>query len=370
MAFRPFLFWAHLVVGSLVGLFVLNMAASGAILAFEPQIVAWAEQDLRFVPPPGDAGVRLGPDALLASVSAAFPEARPTGLTLRSAPGSSALVSLGRDGGVYVDPYRGNVLGRESAVHRALHAVEDWHRYLGSRDVGKPITGAACVGFLFLLVSGAYLWFRYAILRFEWRLSGKARDFNWHNAIGFWTAPLILITTASGLVMSYPWANDLLFRALGSTPPARREPAREGARTARGERLPLPALDAAWAAAESRLPSWRSLSLRLPQSEGAPLTFTIDDGNGRSARRSQLLVDARTGEVRKWEPFAQQSRGARVRALVKPLHTGQLGGLLGQCLAFASAVGTSVLVWTGLALAWSRFRAWRARVRTPQRAAA
>ena len=75
-----------------------------------------------------------------------------------------------------------------------------WHRYLAlegaSRATGKAITGAANLGFLFIVVSGIYLWLPRVwtwiqfknVLWFRSGLPPKARDFNWHNVIGFWSA--------------------------------------------------------------------------------------------------------------------------------------------------------------------------------------
>ncbi len=42
------------------------------------------------------------------------------------------------------------------------------------------------------------------------RLRGKARDWNWHNVIGFWSSAVLIVLTLTAAVMSYPWANDLL----------------------------------------------------------------------------------------------------------------------------------------------------------------
>jgi uncharacterized iron-regulated membrane protein len=34
-------------------------------------------------------------------------------------------------------------------------------------------------------------------------LAGRARDFNWHNVIGIWCAPVLLVLTLTGAIMSY-----------------------------------------------------------------------------------------------------------------------------------------------------------------------
>ena len=77
----------------------------------------------------------------------------------------------------------------------------DWHRALGfsgdNRAIGRAITGAGNAAFLFLALSGLYLWWprkwTARVLRksiwFRRGLSSRARDFNWHNVIGFWSLP-------------------------------------------------------------------------------------------------------------------------------------------------------------------------------------
>jgi hypothetical protein len=47
-------------------------------------------------------------------------------------------------------------------------------------------------------------------------------------------------------------------------------------------------------------------------------------------------------------------------------HTGEVAGIAGQTLAGVVSAGASVLVYTGLALTWRRFRAWQARRRSQE----
>ncbi|MGC4014971.1 MAG: PepSY-associated TM helix domain-containing protein [Luteolibacter sp.] len=113
------------------------------------------------------------------------------------------------------------------------------------RNVGGQITMASTLVFGFLLVSGLVLWiprkfskkaFK-AVTLPQTRLKGRARDWNWHNLAGFWAAPLLLLVILTGTIMGYPWANRLMFKAVGEEPPVRQGPgggeggggAREGA---------------------------------------------------------------------------------------------------------------------------------------------
>ena len=221
------IFWLHLLTGTLAGLVILVMSVTGVLLAFEPQIVDYAERDFRRVTPPTPDGGRLPMDTILAKAEAARPAIRPTAVVSWSEPGATVRVAFGRDDGVFVNPYTGELLGSGSRVHDAMHVIEDWHRWLGSRDVGRPYTGACNLAFLGLAISGLYLWWprRWTrhVLRgstlFDGSLRGRARDWNWHNVIGFWCAPVLIVLTVTGAVMSYQWANDLLYRLTGNEPP-------------------------------------------------------------------------------------------------------------------------------------------------------
>ena len=72
--------------------------------------------------------------------------------------------------------------------------------------------------------------------------------------------------------------------------------------------------------------------------------------------RSQLSLDAATAEVTKWEPYAGQNLGRRLRSWVVPVHTGRAGRLRRAnswpCSRRSAAL---LMVWTGVAMAWRRF---------------
>ena len=47
--FRKILFWLHLIAGVVAGVIIFIMSATGVALAFEKEIIAWAERDVRRV---------------------------------------------------------------------------------------------------------------------------------------------------------------------------------------------------------------------------------------------------------------------------------------------------------------------------------
>ena len=115
---------------------------------------------------------------------------------------------------------------------------------------------------------------------------------------------------------------------------------------------------------------WRTISLRVPTAQAAPLVFTIDQGSGgQPQKRGTLTLNRATGSVEKWETFAGSSRGRKLRTILRFAHTGEVLGMTGQTIAGVASAGGVFLVYTGLALSLRRFVAWRSRRAAAPRAA-
>ena len=376
--FRKIIFWCHLVAGAFAGLVILVMSVTGVLLAYERQITAWADVRGYQVTRPSEGAARLP----LATLAAKARESRgasssaPSTLIVRADADAPVSIGFGREGTVFVNPYTGEVLGEGSRGTRAFfQKVTEWHRWLGaggeSRAVGRAVTGACNLAFLFVVASGAYLWWPRAlslkavrnVTWFRRGLAGRARDFNWHNTFGFWSALPLFVVVLSAVVISYGWAGNLVYRVAGETPPAPRPPATPTGQAERGGAEPsFDGLDSLLARAEQKVPGWRSISLQLPPKPDSPAVFTIDRGDGgQPQKRAQLTLDRATGEVTRWEPFASYTTGRRLRSYLRFAHTGEVLGLFGQTVAGLASLGGAALVYTGLALALRRLRAWLAR---------
>jgi uncharacterized iron-regulated membrane protein len=361
----------------MAGVVIFVLSLTGLLLAYERQIVAFSDSPPPSVPP-SESAEPMPVGTLLDRVVAAHPGTRPIQVTLRSDRTAPVTVVAGREATLYVDAYSGAVLGTGSqGARNFLRGVKDWHRWLAAggthRASGRSITGAANLAFLFLVLSGSWLWWprkrtwRHVrtVTLFQTGLGGRARDFNWHNVAGFWTALPLLLILVTGAVMSYPWANDLLYRVAGSEPPPPRSRAAAAGLAPEGQRgtaFEAPAgINRVLDASAARVRDWRSLTVRLPDSPMAPLAVAIDrsDGAARPDLRSSLSLDPITGDVLKFEPYASQSAGRRLRTWVRFTHTGEAGGLAGQTAAALASAGGALLVWSGLSLALRRFRSWR-----------
>lgn len=395
MPFRQVVFWIHLVCGAGAGLAIAIMSFTGVALAFEKQIIAWAERDVARVEVPDGTTRRLFVDEMLARFAVSFPEVQPGGIVLNHDPHAAVSFTRGRGETYYVNPYSGEARAApESGTRAFMRTMTTWHRYLGmsgeTRGVGKAINGACNFVFLGLAVTGVYIWFprRWSwsafrpVVWFNGKWRGKPRDWNWHNVIGFWSAPVLIVLTATALPISYQWAGNFI-NTITRTDAAAGGRGRGGVPTVKvaapfPDAVPL-ALDTLFAAVQERAPRWTQISLRLGEAGGrngpserragesrakpasedsgmSTFSFTVREAGSwpRTATRT-VGLDPYTGDVISESGFADQPLGRQVRSWTRFLHTGEALGYVGQFVAGLASLGGVVLCYTGFALAWRRF---------------
>jgi uncharacterized iron-regulated membrane protein len=374
---RRVLFWMHLSAGVLAGALILFFAVTGALLAYERQIVHAADKRFYQSDPAAKNAPRLPLDDALARAVQTLPGAPEMVIEYRDPKWPLEIQTANRSS-YFVDPHSGRAQGPASPRTRAFFAeVTALHRWFGlgnaNHAAATAVKGVVVLLFLFLVLSGAYIWLpgRWArhtlrggiVPRFD--TQGRARNYNWHKVTGFWfVLPLGVIAT-TGIVMAYPWANALLFHIAGSPIPVRGE--RPDQRRHAGGRHALPVhLGEAFALAASATKDWQSITLRL-RPGGPGLNLTVDRGDGGQPQlREQITINPKTMEIVRREPFAAMSRGQRWRMWVRFAHTGEAGGWWGQTLAFLTACAAVMLAITGYLLALGRFQRWRRSSATKQ----
>ena len=371
---RRAIFWIHLAVGVSAGLVILMMSATGVILTYEAQLNRWALREYR-ADPPRPGVVPLGIDKLIARATSEEPARLVTSVALKRDPREPVVVRLDGGATVYLDRFTGEPRGDgNTATRRFLRSVMYWHRWFALtgeyRIIGRTFTATANLGFLFLLMSGFYLWWPSTSSRAAWRqvlwfrrgLSGRARNYNWHAVIGFWAVVPLAIIVASGATISYRWAGNLVYRMAGELPPSPTSP-QPLESVASGELpvMPDPAtpsveLQALATKAAAEAPGWRTITIRLPESVHEPVVVVVDRGTGRQPSKSEdLLFDRATGELVDRAGYPTFSRGQKIRRWLRFAHTGEVYGVVGQSIAGVVSLGVTIMVWTGLAMSWRRF---------------
>jgi hypothetical protein len=187
----------------------------------------------------------------------------------------------------------------------------------------------------------------------------------------------------SGVIMSYPWASNLLYTMTGSPLPPQIGPGAGKAAPAGGKAGPgagkagpgfpggfggfggAPAnwdgLDLAWSKAGQQATNWKSIRVQGSPNANAPFNFVVDRGDGGQPQLRSTLTISRQGQVMNVADFSGNSMGARLRQLARFTHTGESLGVWGQTIAGLATAGGAMMVYTGIALSLRRLFAWRRR---------
>jgi uncharacterized iron-regulated membrane protein len=376
--FRRTLFWAHLCCGIAAGILILVMSVTGVLLAYERQIIEARQQANRIAVPAG--AQPLDVDRLVeVARDIAPPEAR-ISVVFDADPAMPVVLSMGRDQQMLLHPLTGELLPDHAAGARDFfHAMEGWHRWLGgdSQGFGSKLIDVSNLLFVFLILSGIYLWlpavWRWRTVRglvlFQKRyINAKVRDFNWHHVFSFWMLIPLFLIALSGVVMSYAWANRAVFAIYGETPPQRGGPPAGprgpgGLRESSNDPQTLAADGASYAAlmatARAQFSGWQRITLPVDAGGNTvQLTAELISRDLRAPRQTLVLSRADASVV-EFSPLPQagpgtQSRGQRARVWLRFVHTGEQYGLAGQTIAAIASLAACFLVYTGLALAWRR----------------
>lgn len=376
--FRRTIFWIHLSAGVLASIVVLTMSVTGVLLTYERQMKRWAAES-NYVPA-AEQGERLSMDALLNLQQLARRDLTPTTAILTNNPGAPVVLRAGRQGGIELNPYDGSEMHTEaSGLSNFFGVVTRFHRWFNiegdNRAMARQITGVANVIFLFLVLSGMYLWLPaiWQTALFKARLwlrkdypNAKVRDFHWHHIFGIWMAIPLLAVVYSGMVISYPWAANAMYRVFGAEVPVQQQAAGPtsngvpqaaaiaGSVAAGPQWKSMDALIVA-ALADDASAGWKRFTLTLPPADAHQVQIEIDHGNGAQAQlRHTLLLDRASGTIVGRRGFADQPEAQRLRGIARFLHTGEVLGFWGQTIAGLASLAGVLLVWTGLALAWRR----------------
>jgi uncharacterized iron-regulated membrane protein len=352
------------------GVLIVYFSVTGALLAYERPILHAADRRSYAAEPVPPNAVPIPLDELLARTVTALPGPVGAVTIYQDVQAPVEIETASRD--VYfVDPHSGRVQGPVSPrLHAFFTRVTALHRWFGLSNAHHAaaiaVKGAVAVLLLFQLFSGAFLWLPHrwnsTALRVgtvpRLRAQGRARNYNWHKVTGFWIGLPLAIVVMTGVIMAYPSANALLFRLARSPLPARGGNGAPRRHDVTKHNLPGH-LDQAFTEATTNVNGWRSATLRL--APGTPgLSFIVDRGDGgHPDEREQVLIDPKTLQVLRREPFAALSRGQQWRSWVRFAHTGEAGGWWGETLALVTACGAAILSITGIALSFDRLSRWQ-----------
>ena len=408
---RWVIYQLHRLLGISVGVVLSVMGVTGAIMAFDDEIMTVSSPGIVTVPARTGAAA-LSPDELLARFIEQSPGSIPTKLTVFPEPGKSARLIyrprsaeplIGEEDnteGTYLDPYTGTVLGK-AVGERFFDTVRSLHRFLllphNRGGAGRPITAFAAGCLVFFALSGLYLrWPRGRVL--EWRawlkpdLARRGRSLYWslHTVAGTWVFLVFLVFAITGPTFGYDGYRDELTALLTGTtlPPAKSvsastqkrqaddggqprsdsqpngsrqpttdsQPARSGQLTVES-RAPAP-LDIVWDAFRAAVHTDVTTVL-FPVSQKPTPTVTVryltrDSPHYRAY--NEITLERNSGQVLSHALYARQSVGKQISIGMLSVHRGKVFGIAGEMVFMLAALGLPLQCITGYLLYIDRRR--------------
>jgi uncharacterized iron-regulated membrane protein len=264
---------------------------------------------------------------------------------------------------LYVDRCTSKIVAEQNRYAGLFGTMEWIHRgrWLPG-PVGDYVMGTSALNLLFVLLGlGVYLWWprKRQRLRDNFKLNtnlrkGPAFDMGLHRTIGGWVAVPLAVSALTALPNAFPIVRSGL-AAIGShDAQAKLHSTQAG---------PLLAMSVAWREVQALTPNPREVLIHVAHKPVDPLEIYIIAADAPHANaRTYLYLDSHNGAVIKFTPYADMGVGDRFYYWMLSIHTGEIGGVLGQAILALGATGALVLGFTGIRT-WFRRRANRKRTR-------
>ncbi len=351
---RKTLIVIHRWTALIVGIVLLGTALSGATLVFEGAIDRGLHPKLWRVAPGGQA---LPIDSIVARVEAKFPGEKIASISLSPEPDRAWVTNAGKVT-VFVNPFTGEINGTrtqaeaQNTLSRRLHV---FHVELFGGKIGRTVVGTATVIALFLVLTGIILWWPDKLVRINTAASWKRINFDLHHALGIVAALVLIVVTASGLVIHFDVLTKAV-RSLDATPaaPAPPQPSAPAGST-------LASFETLAAVARAALPG---ANIMFISTGGAKFPATVAmrfPEDHTPGGRSRVLIDRYTGTVLAKLSTRDARLGTRIDNLKRSLHTGDVLGKPTEAIWLFAALVMASQVLTGFLMWWNARRARAAR---------
>ncbi len=367
LTMRRLLLPIHRWIGMTLGLVVLASAITGAGMAFRKELDPVVYAGLLKAPA---CASRLPLDAFVSRARLLRPREKLDYIRLLDRADAPVILRFADKETLYFAPCSGVLLGHQNRYEGFFGRLEQLHRFAYVKN-GGWLMGAGALSALFVMaVGGVLIWWpraprRFADgLRLNTRLKGAAFELDLHRTLGAWAAIMIAVSATTGLPNAFDNVRDALniFSGTKETPPPKSAPP-PGAKPARIT------MEQAWRTAQAFSPHPREALLHLAPKARSPVEiFLIGADAPHANARTYVYLDAYSGRVLRYAPYARMGLGQKIYYWSLSLHTGELGGIWGQFLLFFGAASVPVLAWTGIG-AWLRRRVHAGKVR-PQTARA
>ena len=350
----------HLFLGLLSGLVVFIISITGAIYCFEKPIRNYLYSDI-VKANNQDLTSRPLNDQLQAVVKK-IPEKTVKILVIKKDKNRNTEVHFYQGGLAYVNPCTLQVMEASQVKNDFLSVALKMHKSLYLGRFGKLLISVSTLIFFFMLISGMILWWPvtsklfFSKIKILKNTNYFKKVYDLHSVLGFYAFWILIWIAFTGVY----WSNGMVNRAIRSIIKPHVE------NTA--EQITFSYLDTATAPlnnifnfVQKRYPESSEQFIFLSKENSLPQRVFINyQGSGFFNKQDRLFFNPQTGAAIKENKYSNSNSAYKYLASQKQIHTGEILGLFGQCLAFmGSLIGASLPI-TGF-LMWYEKRKLKAK---------
>lgn len=272
---------------------------------------------------------------------------------------------------MFINPYNGEISGKRIYQSSFIKIVTELHINLMLSFPGKIIVGLSTLVLLILTITGLRLWIPSkwkqlrAVLTVKFGSGWKRQNYDWHNTIGFYTAPFVIVLCLTGFCMNLGILGAPALMKIGGEDIGviKKLIATKSKYTEGVVQLPL---EKVFAAAKKEIPDAEVMSLLFPADSTGTFALQVYAPNKiGKAKRDALLIDQYSAQVLFNSMKDFQQIGKAFLGWVQPLHYGNFGGLPTKILAFIGGLAPLLLMISGFIIWWPRYKKQRNRKYKP-----
>ena len=352
---RLWIFNIHLYCGLALSIVITIVGLTGSLIVYKPETERLLSRDKAVVQP---LPATVSAQQLYRTVHAVRPTHRIDRLYTWGGPNAAWMFRTispdGRRQYVYMDQYRGDVLGEYIMDGSALQWVYELHDNLLFGKPGLVANGWGALLLTVLCVTGLVVWWpgvRRIITGFHFhtRAGWKTQNYDIHKILGFFALVPLAVLAISGAYYSFPEAYRKIAAQLTGTISYFEPPS---SHPTGGLAAPL---DKVLAAAFQTIPDAELTILTFPAGRNG--AFTVRKKLPRDWSRlgnQYLYIDQYSGDVLRVDLLDRLPVGARLVNAMAPLHYGSFGGHWTRILWILMGPVPGVLAVSGFLMWWNR----------------
>jgi len=256
---------------------------------------------------------------------------------------------------VYVDPYRGTVLGEDRYKGKFLQWVYDLHVNLLMGDLGKLLNGWGGFCLAVVSLSGIVVWWpgrrwwRQGFT-YETRARWKRQNYDLHKIGGFISSLALVLLAITGAYYSFPREFEAFIELVTGSPAKIATP-----RVVKTAGVDDASLDVVLEAGRKAVPGGVPTLFRLAAKPGEVHSLHhILPGDWRTQGDHVAYVNPQTAEVVRVTYHQDVPLGARIQRDISGLHFGTFAGDVSRVLWIVMGVVPVLLFVTGVLMLWNR----------------